>query len=57
LKPVAKTDILHRLEPRTKKYFTDFYQCPECLKIFWKGSHYEAMTETFTALGLFPEKE
>ncbi len=57
LKPVAKTDILQRLEPRTKKYYTDFYQCPECLKIFWKGSHYEAMTETFTSLGLFPGKE
>jgi len=57
LKPVAKTDILDRLEPRTRKYFFDFFQCPACGKVFWKGSHYEAMTETFTALGLFPEKE
>jgi uncharacterized protein with PIN domain len=57
LKPVAKTDILHRLEPKTRKYFFDFFQCPACQKIFWKGSHYEAMTETFTSLGLFPRKE
>jgi uncharacterized protein with PIN domain len=57
LEPVAKTDILHRLKPKTRKYFTDFFQCPACGKIFWKGSHYEAMTKTFTALGLFAEKE
>lgn len=52
LKPVAKTDILHRLEPRTKKYFTDFYQCPACGKVFWKGSHYDAMKKTFSSHGL-----
>ena len=57
LKPVAKTDILDRLEPKTRKYFTEFFQCPACGKVFWKGSHYEAMTDTFTALGLFSEKE
>lgn len=49
---VAKTDILHRLEPKTKKYFTDFFQCPACRKIFWKGSHYDAMKKTFTSHGL-----
>jgi uncharacterized protein with PIN domain len=54
---VDKTDILHLLEPKTKKYFFDFFQCPQCLNIFWKGSHYDAMIETFTSLGLFSGKE
>ena len=52
LAKVPKTDILHRLEPKTQKYFFDFFQCPECQKIFWKGSHYDAMKETFTSHGL-----
>lgn len=52
LEPVAKTDVLDQLQPKTRKYFFDFFQCPGCGKIFWKGSHYEAMTDTFTALGL-----
>lgn len=34
LKPVDKTDILDRLEPRTRKYFFDFFQCPACGKVF-----------------------
>ncbi len=54
---VAKTDIFHRLAPKTRKYFTDFFQCPKCGKVFWKGSHYDAMTDKLTALGLFSEKE
>ncbi|MEX1297799.1 MAG: Mut7-C RNAse domain-containing protein [Desulfotignum sp.] len=57
LAKVAKTDILHLLEPKTKKYFTDFFQCPGCLKIFWKGSHYDAMTEKFSQLGMISRKE
>lgn len=54
---VAKTDIMHLLEPKTKKYFSVFFQCPKCQKVFWKGSHYDAMTDKLTALGLFPKKE
>lgn len=54
---VAKTDIFHLLEPKTKKYFFDFFQCPECGNVFWKGSHYDAMTEKFTSLGMFSKKE
>jgi uncharacterized protein len=49
---VAKTDILHRLEPKTRKYFFDFFQCPMCGNVFWKGSHYDAMKKTFTSHGL-----
>jgi uncharacterized protein with PIN domain len=54
---VEKNDILHLLEPKTRKYFSVFFQCPACQKIFWKGSHYDAMKKTFTSLGLLPEKE
>jgi len=57
MEPVSKSEIIDELEPLTKKYYNEFYRCLQCGKIFWKGSHYEAMTETFTALGLFPEKE
>ncbi|MDZ7667141.1 MAG: Mut7-C RNAse domain-containing protein [Desulfotignum sp.] len=42
---------------QNKKYFFDFFQCPECGNVFWKGSHYDAMTEKFTSLGMFSKKE
>lgn len=57
LVPVEKNDIIHLLEPRTRQYFFDFLQCPRCRKIFWKGSHYDAMKNRFSHLGIFPKKE
>ncbi len=52
LVPVAKNDIIHLLEPKTRQYFFDFLQCPQCQKVFWKGSHYDAMKDTFSRLGI-----
>lgn len=43
LVPVNKKDILHRLEPKTKKYFDRFKICPQCRRIYWQGSHHEKM--------------
>ena len=43
LVPVNKKDILHRLEPKTKKYFDVFKICPQCRRIYWQGSHHEKM--------------
>lgn len=39
LKKVSKEKIIDQLEPLTKKYFSDFSQCPDCGQIYWKGSH------------------
>jgi uncharacterized protein with PIN domain/sulfur carrier protein ThiS len=43
LKPVAKEAISDRLPARTKQYYDEFRICPDCGKIYWKGSHYERM--------------
>lgn len=40
---VEKQVILHRLEARTSTYYTEFFICPSCDQIYWKGSHYENM--------------
>ena len=40
---VSKQCIQSRLLTKTKKYYTDFYQCDSCKKIYWKGSHYQQM--------------
>ena len=42
---VRKEDILHRLEPLTRRYYEDFALCPGCDQIYWKGSHYERMQQ------------
>lgn len=43
LQPVSKAEVLHRLEPLTKKYFEEFRICPGCQRIYWRGSHYDRM--------------
>ncbi len=41
IQPVHKQDILDQLPPNTVIYFHEFYQCRDCKKLYWKGSHYE----------------
>ncbi|MDP4291607.1 MAG: Mut7-C RNAse domain-containing protein [Bacteroidota bacterium] len=43
--PVTKQEILHRLQPRTKQYFEEFFICPVCDQIYWKGTHFEHMSD------------
>lgn len=43
LVPVEKQEILHRLQTRTAKYYNEFFICPACDQIYWKGSHFENM--------------
>jgi uncharacterized protein with PIN domain len=52
LEPVEKTAIVHRLEPKTKKYFDTFKTCPDCDRIYWRGSHYDAMAAKLKRSGL-----
>ena len=42
---VNKQDIETRLLPKTIKYYDEFYQCEDCGKIYWQGSHYLKMQE------------
>jgi hypothetical protein len=44
---VEKAEIIDRLEPLTRQYFDDFHQCPKCGRIYWKGSHYFKLSQTF----------
>jgi uncharacterized protein with PIN domain len=52
LEPVDKAEIVHQLEPKTKKYYHDFSQCPDCGKIYWAGSHQERIMQWLRDNGL-----
>jgi uncharacterized protein with PIN domain len=43
LAPVAKSDVVDRLPPRTARYYDEFRICSACEQVYWKGSHYERM--------------
>jgi uncharacterized protein with PIN domain len=40
---VEKEKVLSKIPIKARKFHNDFYECPSCKKIFWKGSHYIKM--------------
>lgn len=60
LESIRKEVILHRLEPLTQKYFHEFRICPNCDRVYWKGSHYDRMVKLISRLvetSLFDEAQ
>lgn len=45
LHSIEKEKVEQVLPPRTKLFFHEFYQCQDCGKVYWKGSHYERMLQ------------
>nr|WP_231126508.1 Mut7-C ubiquitin/RNAse domain-containing protein [Motilibacter aurantiacus] len=39
LAPVAKGDVLDRLEPGTRRTQEEFSRCSECARVYWRGAH------------------
>lgn len=48
--PVAKEAIESRLLPNSKAWYNEFWQCAQCKKIYWKGSHYQRMQQLIQAI-------
>jgi uncharacterized protein len=47
---VDKSSIVSELRENTRKAFLEFYQCKDCRRIYWKGSHYERMLKMVEGL-------
>ena len=50
LEPVDKSKVWLQLEPKTRRYYQSFYQCADCKKVYWEGSHVEKMKARFKAI-------
>jgi uncharacterized protein len=50
LQPVAKEKIVDRIPPKTKQHYEEFCVCPECDRIYWRGSHYQRMQRFIEAV-------
>lgn len=49
IEAIDKSRIIDRLEPKTKKYYQQFYICKKCKKIYWKGSHFRKLEKKISA--------
>ncbi len=45
LQPISKEEIESKLPPKVKKIYNEFFFCPVCQKVYWRGSHYEKMKD------------
>jgi len=43
IQPVSKKQVRHLLLPRTAELHEEFRQCPQCSRVYWKGTHYARM--------------
>lgn len=44
LEDVAKAEVLHRLEPGTRREQHRFRRCRGCDRIYWRGTHHRRLT-------------
>lgn len=45
LRTVEKAQVFERLPPRIQEMYEEFQLCPTCDRVYWRGSHYERMSE------------
>ncbi len=45
LESAEKEEIREEVDPDTFRIFDEFYRCPDCRKVYWKGSHYDDMNK------------
>jgi uncharacterized protein with PIN domain len=50
IETVDREQVWSRLEPLTKQFYSEFYRCTRCDKIYWPGSHVEHMSEVIRQL-------
>jgi len=55
IKAVDKEAIKTHLMPRTQNDYNEFWQCSNCKKVYWKGSHYQRMQEQIKLLKTIKE--
>lgn len=44
LQPVAKEAVVDRVPPRIRERHEEYFECPSCLRVYWKGTHHQRMS-------------
>ena len=50
IEPVSRAEVWDELEPLTRRYYREFYRCPDCRRVYWEGSHVARMSAAIRAL-------
>jgi uncharacterized protein with PIN domain len=48
LKPMQKKQLSNEVESNTFAHYDEFWKCPNCGQVYWKGAHWKQINETLT---------
>ncbi len=51
LVPISRERAREHVPPYVYQTQEEFYQCPECKRIYWAGTHWQNITRTWATLG------
>ena len=46
IKPVSKTDVINKIPKTTSSYYNEFWKCPKCQQVYWRGAHWKRIEKT-----------
>jgi len=46
IKPVSKADVINKLPSTTSSYYNEFWECPGCQQVYWRGAHWKKIEKT-----------
>jgi uncharacterized protein with PIN domain len=46
VKPASKEEVVSRVERNTFEHYTEFWECPKCGQVYWRGAHWTKIRET-----------
>ena len=46
LRPVEKDAVIERIPPRTAAWLDEYYECEDCRKLYWRGTHHDRLAST-----------
>ncbi len=56
IQPVSKANIADRVEKNTYAHYDEFWECPNCRKIYWQGAHWPKIRDTLDEARSIVEK-
>jgi len=56
IKRVEKSSVIGRLHRTTLEAYDEYWECTECSKIYWRGSHWKKINETLEKAKIIKEK-
>lgn len=48
IRPVRKEEVMERIPESTSKHYDEFWECQNCGKIYWQGSHWKRINKTLS---------